>query len=441
VTHEAGQTQGLAQWKPEWGRQDFINEAVRLTADDRYGEAESLLLELLGREPGDPEVCRLLATLHLRSGQLASAKVEFQFLAEAAIRAQDFKLAESMLSECLKTVPDCVSLLELLGRVYEQVGDAESASKRYGRALEVLVEQPDLEQPNLPLELYERIKAITPASPLMARFAPVCGSVSVRQGGGEAKQIEPVVCREERSWMVQEAGGTEQPPDRPSSAFKFAGPSRDREEARQAEETPSEPASPSPRSEPAFKFAEAASAPQAGPESQVPLPSCSQPLTDKVATGSTGLDDAAHYELGVAYRNMGLRDEAIEEFRLVGRGTTWFVEASLMLAACLKEQGQNRPALASLEEALADGSGNEDKVQSVRYELGLLYEAEGLFEQACQQFSLIPDFRDVPQRLEQMDRLSRAERPASAAVDPGSGGPPSEERPAPERKKRRVSYL
>lgn len=188
---ELRQVQGLPKWKPEWGRQDFINEAVRLTADDRYAEAESLLLELLDREPGDPEVCRLLAILHLRSGQLAAAKAEFRFLAEAAIRAQDFKLAESMLLECLKTVQDSVPLIELLGRVYEQVGNVESASSQYGRALEVFLEQPDPDQANLPLELYERIKAIAPSSPLVARFAHVCGSVPVRQDPDKANPVVP----------------------------------------------------------------------------------------------------------------------------------------------------------------------------------------------------------------------------------------------------------
>lgn len=188
---ESSQVQGLPKWKPEWGRQDFINEAVRLTADGRYAEAESLLLELLDREPGDPEVCRLLAILHLRSGQLIAAKAEFRFLAEAAIRAQDFKLAESMLLECLKTVQDSVPLIELLGRVYEQVGNVESASSQYGRALEVFLEQPDPDQANLPLELYERIKAIAPSSPLVARFAHVCGSVPVRRDPEKANPVVP----------------------------------------------------------------------------------------------------------------------------------------------------------------------------------------------------------------------------------------------------------
>ncbi len=458
---ESGGPQGRPRWKPEWSRQDFINEAVRLTADDRHGEAEALLSELLNREPGDPEVCRLLAVLHLRSGQLAAAKAEFRFLAEAAIRAQDFKLAESMLLDCLRVLPDSVLLIELLGRVYEQTGDVLSAAAQYGKAIEVLVEQPDPEQPGLPLELYERIKGLAPSSPLVARFAPVCGSVPVRLEPGATTSAEPPAPPKEWTREAQGAAfGSELPGDRQAPAFKFAEPCQAGERVPQADaqETPV----PSSRGAAAFKFAGAHPEPQAGLPSDQPMTSGREaggaesqalslgerkPAVKDDATEQAEPGAADHYELGIAYKNMGLRNEAIEEFRLVGKGAARFVDASLMLAACLKEQGLNRPAMASLEEALSGCLGDESKAMLVRYELGLLYEAEGLAEDAGRQFAAIPGFRDASQRLERIAPQGRAAQPGAAEADlaevpsgPGGTTPEKESRTS-ERKKRRISYL
>lgn len=159
--------------RAEWTRQDFINEAVKHTMAERYAEAEGMLLQLLEREPGDPEVCRRLASLHLRSGAYVSAKAEFRFLVEAAIRAQDFEPAQVMCLEYLKVDPTCVTLIELLGSVYEQTGDGDAAAAQFGKAIEALLEHPDPEQTTLPAELYERIVMLAPASPFIRRFAPV----------------------------------------------------------------------------------------------------------------------------------------------------------------------------------------------------------------------------------------------------------------------------
>src|SRR5207244_4514609 len=93
----------------------------------KYTEAETALTDLLNQVPGDPEVCRLLAMLHLKRGELAVAKAEFQFLAEAAMRAKEYEIAESMLGEYLKTEPKCVALHELLGR-----DRAASRTMRFG---------------------------------------------------------------------------------------------------------------------------------------------------------------------------------------------------------------------------------------------------------------------------------------------------------------------
>jgi len=73
-----------------------------------------------------------------------------------------------------------------------------------------------------------------------------------------------------------------------------------------------------------------------------------------------------------------------------------------MLTACLKEQGRTKEAIAAMEQALADSRCIGDTAVSVRYELGRLYETEGLPDKAVQVFATIPSFLDVPMRLKRI---------------------------------------
>lgn len=149
------------------------DQAVGLITAGKYDQAESILSDLLTAHPGDSEVCRLLATLQLRRGNLRSAQTEFRFLAETALAAKDHALAESIIREYLGDDPRCAMLLELLGRTYEDKGDAAAAAVEYGKAVEALLEHPDPEDPTRPFELYDKIKALAPTGPDAARLAPV----------------------------------------------------------------------------------------------------------------------------------------------------------------------------------------------------------------------------------------------------------------------------
>ena len=50
-------------------------------------------------------------------------------------------------------------------------------------------------------------------------------------------------------------------------------------------------------------------------------------------------DHETHYNLGIAYKEMGLVNEAIGEFQLAIKGAERFFDASSMLALCFKEKG------------------------------------------------------------------------------------------------------
>jgi tetratricopeptide (TPR) repeat protein len=433
-----GGSPASAKSTADWTRQDWINESVKQMAAGQFTEAENGLMEALSKEPGDPEVCRLLASLHLKRGELAGAKAEFRFLAEAALRALDFQLAQSMLGEYLEADPACVELRELLGRAYEQSGDAATAVTQYGQGLETLLKHHDPELPSLPEELYAKIVELAPASPLVKQFAGAFSRQPEAKPAAAVPPPEPVrpAVALPRPPVEAEKPKPAQPAGKP--AFKFAASAPDPESVAQEPETPQEPAAVADSSEEELTVAQApvevepaaepaaAEAQASGAEETPEQSAWEQPVEP---------DYSAHYELGVAYRNMGLQEEAIEEFHVATGGTDCFLDACRMLAACLTDRNQNRPAIEYLEQALADPRCKGAEADLIRYELGLLYEAEGMDGSALQVYSQIPSFRDVPRRLE---RITGSTEPVPSTV----GGPSaSGDSPAAGRKKRKISYL
>ncbi len=317
---------------------EYANEQMN---SGQYGPAEAALSELLSREPGEPEVCRLLAKVHLKSGQIVVARGEIKFFAETAIRSGDYKLAESMIQEFLEVNPTSVTMLELLGKTYEESGDKTTAATHYGRAAEILLEHPDPDYQTQPLEFLEKIKEIASSSPLVAKLTAL-----LQAGQPEPAKAPPV------SGLVMEA------PSAPASGLVME-------------------ASPSPAAATEAPAA-AAPAPEQHGEQELML----------------------RFELGVAYKDMGLFEEAMEELQVALKGAACFVNASQAMAACLRAQGKTKDAIGYLEHAVGDAGCTGDAAKAVRYDLGLLYESDGQFEKAFQMYSAIPAYKDVPRRLQ-----------------------------------------
>src|SRR5262249_23925160 len=158
-----------------------------------------------------------------------STKEQFQAYIQAGKRAE----AEQWLGQFGNEQPNDVEAHELLGSLREDKGDGPAAALQYSRALELLLAHPDDKKPDRPVVLYDKIKELAPASPFLAKVAPM-----------------------------------------------FA-------------------------------------------------PKPDEPLTVAAAAGdytliANGFDPDVHYTLGVAYKNMGLLDEAKEEFAQSMKGNDLF---------------------------------------------------------------------------------------------------------------------
>ncbi len=114
-------------------------------------------------------------------------------------------------------------------------------------------------------------------------------------------------------------------------------------------------------------------------------------------------DFASHYDLGVAFKEMGLLDEAISQFQKALRGPDHRVRAYESLGQCFVDKGQFDVARALLARALEIPQADDMTLVGVLYLLGIASERSGLQADAVgyyqRVFAVDISFRDVTQRL------------------------------------------
>ncbi|MEQ1679303.1 MAG: tetratricopeptide repeat protein [Nitrospira sp.] len=149
----------------------LLEDAITQMNAGKYGRSSTALKELLALDPQNMEARRLFATLHLRLGSLIPARQAFDSLIDEALQRQDYWLAESLLREYLAAGPRCVPFLEKLGGLYQEKGDTLEAVAEFGKAIDILIEDPDPDHPQHASELYDKVRALAPASPVAFRLA------------------------------------------------------------------------------------------------------------------------------------------------------------------------------------------------------------------------------------------------------------------------------
>lgn len=113
-------------------------------------------------------------------------------------------------------------------------------------------------------------------------------------------------------------------------------------------------------------------------------------------------DAQSHFDLGQAFKEMGLYDEAINEFRQASQDPARRVECLIMQCICLRERGELDKAATMLLALLKPGLSEEESC-SVKYELATGYEAAGRAEEANillnEIMAVNPGFRDISSRI------------------------------------------
>jgi len=114
-------------------------------------------------------------------------------------------------------------------------------------------------------------------------------------------------------------------------------------------------------------------------------------------------DPQGHYDLGMAYREMGLLEQAIESFRAAGRDPGFAQRCAEMVGRSMLDQGRFEEAAQEFIVALELPGLNAEGANDLRFQLGLAYEAAGRSEEALAEFERVyaasPSYPDVALKI------------------------------------------
>jgi tetratricopeptide (TPR) repeat protein len=124
-----------------------------------------------------------------------------------------------------------------------------------------------------------------------------------------------------------------------------------------------------------------------------------QDLEAKVPKG----DYETHYNLGIAYREMSLHEDAIKEFEIALEDPRLRYDCYYMIGQSWMDLKHPEEAIARYEQAMALKGLDPEKILGLRYELALALLATGKRKEALDYFKEIlrlrGDYRDVAKRI------------------------------------------
>jgi pilus assembly protein FimV len=158
-------------------------------------------------------------------------------------------------------------------------------------------------------------------------------------------------------------------------------------------------------------------------------------------------DVDTHYDLGIAYKEMGLTDDALGEFRVARQGCAGKkreLDCITMLGMLHGMRGEHFEAVEIFREGLAHPHATGEAAKALGFELATAYEGTGENGKALYHYQRVaavdPKYRDVSSQVARLAELTEPEddplTPAPAAVPPraatsGVGAP----------KARKVGYV
>ncbi len=134
-----------------------------------------------------------------------------------------------------------------------------------------------------------------------------------------------------------------------------------------------------------------------------------------------GADDAqSHYDLGLAYKDMGLLDDATREFETAARDARRACVCHSMIGMIHLERGHINEAIEALLRGLQAPDRTREQEAALSYEVGAAYEIKKMNKQALEYFQraarLIPGFRDVVDRMRHLQKVEPVQPARAVAV-------------------------
>jgi tetratricopeptide (TPR) repeat protein len=119
-------------------------------------------------------------------------------------------------------------------------------------------------------------------------------------------------------------------------------------------------------------------------------------------------DYDTHFNLGIAYREMGLLDEAIGEFQLSAKDPHFLVSCCSMLGLCFLDKGLPELAIKWYRRGLEAETISEEDTLGLLYDMGCAYLAmgdqAGAYKTFVDAYGINTNYRDVVARIEELGR-------------------------------------
>jgi len=129
--------------------------------------------------------------------------------------------------------------------------------------------------------------------------------------------------------------------------------------------------------------------------------------------GASNEDYETHYNMGTAYQEMDLLDDAIHEFQTAsglvrpGDGTPRYLQCCNLLGHCFVRKEMPRAAAIWFQKALDAGGQSDDERKALRYELASSYELMGDVDKALDLFTevygLDVSYREVGEKIRKLE--------------------------------------
>jgi tetratricopeptide (TPR) repeat protein len=117
-------------------------------------------------------------------------------------------------------------------------------------------------------------------------------------------------------------------------------------------------------------------------------------------------DYETHYNLGIAYKEMGLLDDAIREFQTSRKNPKRFVTSSNMLGVCYMEKGLYSLAVDILKSSIEEMEDRGESYWAMKYDLADAYEKNGNLKEAFDLYTEVygwnSKFRSISDKIENL---------------------------------------
>ena len=356
-------------------------------------KAIAVLRQMLKNDPGSIDFHRWLIRLLGLHGHTADALGELQKIAAGEIRFASDDQRIDFYREASESLPGSPLPMLLIADVYLHQRKMFEAISEMSKAVPLVI------SPAMEKEFSGRMNALSALTAEHPELSESCGFLWVAAG----KLEDALPYLRKAADHARRAGQ----PDRGEEADQIISALLEGEKTAaivgamsfsEGMRRLAEPAPPAPAPEEA-----AIARPGEESEESSILQSAVQKLQAKVKEEIGESDPEARYNLGIAYKEMGLLDEAVEEFRLSRSRPALFLGSSCLLAETFAEKGDCDTALKTLNEVLASDGITPEESRDVRYQMAVLLSQIGKEDEAREIFLSLyesfPDYRDLRERV------------------------------------------